>query len=78
MEPGDEHELQAIKSSMLSGCPSCPYCGNNGAIICSCGTVICASKDMIEMKEPVICPGCNNKMSNITEDAVVDVKQTQG
>jgi uncharacterized protein YegL len=78
MDPGDEQDLKAIKSSMLRGCPPCPYCGNPGVVVCSCGAIFCFSHEMKESKEPVFCPGCNSPVTNITEDAVFDVEQTQG
>ena len=76
MEESDDKLLPNIQTSLLRGCPPCPYCGNPGVAMCSCGSLICASK---EMKEPITCPCCNASLMGMSGEAAhFDIKQTQG
>ena len=56
LEEGDS--LPPVSSSLLDGCPSCPYCENPVASLCSCGTIFC---NVREPTGPVICPGCGTR-----------------
>jgi uncharacterized protein YegL len=60
VEPGDGDLLPPINTSLLDGCPTCPYCGNENAGLCPCGTLFCVSP---EQRGPVTCPGCQNRLT---------------
>jgi hypothetical protein len=59
VEEGDSDLLPPINTSMLDGCPSCPYCENPIAGMCPCGTLFCTSPDH---RGPVICPKCDAQL----------------
>ncbi len=40
LDEGDEM-LPPLSSSMLVGCPPCPYCENQSASLCRCGAIFC-------------------------------------
>lgn len=64
-----------INSSLLSGSPSCPCCGNPmGLVVCECGHVFCAGD-----KPEVVCPWCNapGKLSAVGSEGI-DVNRTIG
>ncbi len=42
-EKGDAGLLPSINSSLLRGCPGCPYCKNPQAAVCGCGALFCDS-----------------------------------
>lgn len=48
-------ELPALNSSMLLGCPACPYCSNPAAGVCSCEALMCAPA---ETPAKLLCPRC--------------------
>jgi len=52
----DDDVLPPINSSMLDGCPGCPYCENQIAATCPCGAVFCADPNH---KGPTTCPKCH-------------------
>jgi uncharacterized protein YegL len=74
LEAGDGDLLPPINSSLLDGCPSCPYCENPVAGMCPCGTLFCTSPDH---KGPVICPGCNAQLFS-GGPGNFDIKRSQG
>lgn len=79
MEPGDDQLLPTINTSLLNGCPPCPHCGNPRAVMCPCGSLLCAPRDLTEMKEPITCPRCKaNLMGTSGEVGHFDIKQIQG
>jgi hypothetical protein len=47
--------MPPIRSDMLDGVPDCPYCENEVAGQCPCGTLFCSS---LTNRGPVTCPGC--------------------
>jgi uncharacterized protein YegL len=63
IEDGDNDMLPPINSSMLDGCPTCPYCSNPGAAACSCGGVFCSGPDDPSIASIVVCPACNSQLS---------------
>jgi uncharacterized protein YegL len=73
LEDEDADLLPPINSSLLNGCPSCPYCENPIAAMCPCGALFCAS----ETQDSVVCPKCNTQLAagNKTD---FDIKRSQG
>jgi uncharacterized protein YegL len=59
IEDGDSDLLPPINTSILDGCPACPYCENPVAGMCPCGTLFCTSPDN---RNPVICPKCGAQL----------------
>ncbi|MBD0370236.1 MAG: VWA domain-containing protein [Pyrinomonadaceae bacterium] len=59
LEEGDTELLPPINSSLLFGCPSCPYCENPIATMCPCGALFCTPPG-----EPptLVCPKCNSEL----------------
>jgi uncharacterized protein YegL len=60
LEKGDGDLLPPINSSLLDGCPSCPYCENPAAAVCPCGALFCVGP---QQRGPVTCPGCNSQLT---------------
>jgi uncharacterized protein YegL len=73
-EPGDADTLPPINSSLLNGCPPCPYCRARGAGMCACGGLLC---DYPNPDGSVTCPGCGSRLGR-GGDGSFDVKRTQG
>ena len=73
-EEGDAELLPPISSSILNGCPACPYCESPGAGMCSCGTLLCASSNT---DGPVTCPGCGSQLG-IADGGSFDIRRSQG
>jgi uncharacterized protein YegL len=74
VEKGDADLLPPINSSLLDGCPSCPYCENPGAGMCPCGQLFCVGPDQ---RGPVICPGCSTQLTG-GRGGDFDIKRSQG
>jgi len=74
-EEGDADLLPPINSSLIVGCPPCPYCENPGVLVCSCGALFC---DGGSTTGGVICPTCNVQIQTITEEGSFDIKHIQG
>jgi uncharacterized protein YegL len=74
LEEGDADLLPPINSSLLNGCPSCPYCENPVAAMCPCGTLFCSSP---EMQGPATCPGCGAQLG-LSDESHFDIKRIQG
>jgi len=60
IEKGDADLLPPINSSMLDGCPGCPYCNNPAAGMCPCGALFCVGP---QTRPPVVCPACKTELS---------------
>ncbi|MDB4416029.1 VWA domain-containing protein [Akkermansiaceae bacterium] len=79
--PLDEVEKEAddilppVNSNDLLGLPPCPYCGNNGAVVCRCDTIICISGGSGNI---TTCPNCRSPVKASTEGKSFGVKQAQG
>jgi len=76
-DDGGEY-LPAIHTSMLDGCPSCPYCENPGAGMCECGVLFCAAG---AREQVVTCPKCSRQLTLCAGGeggAGFDVQQSQG
>jgi uncharacterized protein YegL len=75
-EDGGEY-TPSINTSMLDGCPSCPYCENPGAGMCECGTLFCASGSL---EQVITCPKCGNQLMLRGDGGGggFDVQQSQG
>jgi uncharacterized protein YegL len=52
--------LPPINTDQLDGCPTCPYCENEAAGACPCGTLFC---NAINPRKPVVCPTCRETLS---------------
>jgi len=55
IDEGPGFELPPIHSSLLLGCPRCPYCGNEAAGVCGCEAILCTPS---EPPESIRCPRC--------------------
>lgn len=69
-------ELPPLKASNLDGVPACCHCGNAGAGVCGCGTVLCLP---VPPPAQLACPACRQNISlsnNGTTD--FDIRQSQG
>jgi len=75
LEDGDADLLPPINSSLLNGCPSCPYCGAPGAGMCPCGALFCISP---ETQGPVTCPSCGAQLAVGGDVGSFEVKRSQG
>src|SRR5262249_47008136 len=60
IEKGDAALLPPINSSLLDGCPSCPYCQTPAAGMCPCGTLFCLGP---QTRPPVVCPSCGTELT---------------
>lgn len=67
--------LPAINTSLLVGCPSCPYCENPAAIACECGVLMCWSGDK---QMPIVCPGCQSQGVPGEQSDGFNIHQVQG
>ena len=74
LEEGESALLPPINSSLLNGCPRCPYCENPVAVMCPCGALFCASP---RHQGPMTCPQCNSQLSGAGSGSF-DVKRSQG
>ena len=74
IEPGDSDLLPPINSSMLDGCPPCPYCNNDLAGMCQCGALFCVSA---RQRGPVRCPGCEAELTG-GQGGDFDIKRSMG
>lgn len=74
LEEGDADLLPPINSSLLFGCPSCPYCENPIATLCPCGALFCTPH-----AEPptLICPKCNSELV-MGDGKDFDISRTHG
>lgn len=59
-EPDDMQGLPAVNSSLILGCPPCPYCDSSRAGVCACGAVFCDGGDG---RDSVICPKCHSRLT---------------
>jgi len=74
LEKGDGDLLPPINSSLLDGCPTCPYCGNEQAGLCPCGALFCSSPNQ---RGPVVCPGCHTQLEG-RQGGDFDIKRSMG
>lgn len=74
LEEGDAVLLQPINSSLLNGCPRCPYCENPFAAMCPCGTLFCMSSEALG---PLTCPMCSAQLTGRATGSF-DVRRSQG
>ncbi len=58
-EPGSAAS-QDLASGQVVGILPCPYCENEAAGKCPCGTLFCCESGQ---EEPVVCPGCGSTLS---------------
>lgn len=75
LEQGDSELLPPINSSQLSGCPSCPYCANQAAGVCPCGSIFCNSS---EKHGPIVCPHCHSKLLGSSDNEHFNIRTSEG
>jgi len=75
VEDDSSDYLQAINSSMLDGCPNCPYCESSAAGKCECGALFCSNP---HSRAPVVCPSCNAQLSMGPSGGSFDINRSQG
>jgi uncharacterized protein YegL len=74
IEEGDGDLLPPINTSLLDGCPACPYCGNDVAGVCPCGVLFCTSP---RHRGPVVCPGCRSELT-AGPGGNIDIRRSMG
>ncbi len=74
LEEGDSDLLPPINSSLLDGCPSCPYCENPHAGACPCGALFCSDPNH---RGPLNCPKCRSELHPGGSDHF-DIKRSHG
>jgi uncharacterized protein YegL len=74
IEKGDGDLLPPINSAKLDGCSPCPYCGNEHAGLCPCGSLFCVSP---RQRGPVTCPACNAELRG-GQGGDFDIKRSMG
>lgn len=70
-----DFKLPTIPSNLLAGPAECPYCGNKGGGVCSCGQVFCVSTPPPRSIE---CPGCHQQIPLSTDGGSFNIEQSQG
>lgn len=60
LDDDDGDALPPINSSMLDGCPSCPYCENEVAATCPCGAMFCSDP---RHRGDISCPKCHSSLT---------------
>jgi uncharacterized protein YegL len=74
IEPSDSNYLSPINTSLLSGCPACPYCENEEMLYCNCGSIMCFStKHFVS----ATCPNCKTQIEEI-EYGDYDIRRAEG
>ncbi|MEI7687676.1 MAG: TerY-C metal binding domain-containing protein, partial [Planctomycetota bacterium] len=66
--------LPPIQSELLDGVPPCPYCENQVAGKCPCGTLFCNAE---HPEGPVICPSCRMELTSGGPGSF-EVRRSQG
>jgi uncharacterized protein YegL len=74
LEEGDADFLPPINSSLLYGCPACPYCENPIATMCPCGALFCTPPTEPPM---LVCPKCNSELV-MGDGKDFDISRTHG
>lgn len=67
--------LPPINTNMLDGVPDCPYCENEIAGMCPCGTLFCSTPNPTG---PVCCPGCKSQLDRGRGGGGFDVRRSSG
>jgi uncharacterized protein YegL len=75
IDQGRGFEIPAINSSMLLGCPPCPYCSNPSAGMCSCNALMCLPD---EPTPRVLCPCCLKQITLASGGGEFSVNQSAG
>lgn len=70
----EERSNDAVSSSLLNGCPACPYCGNPMAGHCQCGAILCMHPQSMAR---VTCPLCGS-IENYGYTGAFDIGQSAG
>lgn len=73
-EDGGE-SLPPINTSLLDGCPPCPYCDSPVAIMCDCGTLMCWSGSP---RDILTCPTCHAQGMPGEGQTGFDIDRVQG
>src|SRR5262249_32464792 len=73
-EEGDGDLLPPINSSLLDGCPPCPYCNEPAAGMCPCGALFCVGPNQ---RGPVVCPACRSELRGGT-GGDFDIRRASG
>lgn len=72
---GQGFQLPPISSDVLAGPAPCPYCGNDGGGVCSCGEIFCVENPPPASLE---CPGCHQNIPFSTDSGSFTIQQSQG
>jgi len=75
LDDDDSDALPPINSSLLDGCPSCPYCENEIAATCPCGAVFSADPSH---RGETTCPKCHVELSFRGSGGNFDVRRSSG
>jgi len=68
-------ELPPINTSLLEGCPGCPYCQNRGVIQCDCHAMFCAD---VAPNSVVTCPRCKQQGTIAPDSRGFDTRRSKG
>jgi len=74
LDESDAESLPPINSSLLLGCPACPYCENRHTGVCPCGALFCAPDNT----SPIVCPRCGAQLGGGTGSSEFEISRTQG
>ena len=67
--------LPPVQSSRLIGIVACPYCGNDNAAICVCGSAMCID---INQHDGVTCPRCHMVQRGDFTTGNFEIRQSAG
>ena len=68
-------QLPPISSDLLAGPAQCPYCGNNGGGVCTCGQIFCVESPPPASME---CPGCHQNIPFSPDSGSFTIQQSEG
>ncbi len=74
VDEGDEELSPPINSSLLIGCPPCPYCQHRHTGMCPCGTLFCSPETLTN----IVCPKCDASLGPGPSESSFKIQQTQG
>ena len=66
--------LPPINSTLLDGCPGCPYCENDVAATCPCGAMFCSAS---QHHGAITCPKCQSRLVSAGSGAF-DIRRSNG
>jgi uncharacterized protein YegL len=74
LDEADAGFLPPINSSLLLGCPACPYCEHKHTGVCPCGALFCAPDNT----SPIVCPRCDAMLGGTTGRSEFEISRSDG